>query len=131
MFATIGAILGFLGVALGAFAAHGLKESISSEMLEIFQTGVRYHLVHAVALFALGLGIDRLTPRLARAAGWLFVGGVVVFSGSLYVLAITGVRWLGAITPFGGTALLAGWVLVAISAWRHRRQSSESASPGR
>jgi len=121
MFATIGAVLGFLGVTLGAFAAHGLKESLSAEMLVIFQTGVRYHLIHAVALFALGLGIDRLTPRLAHWAGWLFVSGIVVFSGTLYLLAVTGVRWLGAITPFGGTALLAGWVLLAISAFRQRR----------
>lgn len=121
MFAMIGAILGFLGVALGAFAAHGLKDSLSPEMLVIFQTGVRYHLIHAVALFALGLGIDRLTPRLGNWAGWLFVGGILVFSGTLYLLAVTGVRWLGAITPLGGTALLAGWVLLAISAYRQRR----------
>jgi uncharacterized membrane protein YgdD (TMEM256/DUF423 family) len=118
--AAWGAVFGFLGVGLGAFAAHGLKERLSPEMLTIFETGVRYHLVHAVALFALGLGMDRLTPRLARTAGWLFVGGIVVFSGTLYLLAVTGIRWLGAVTPLGGTALLVGWALLAISAWRRR-----------
>jgi uncharacterized membrane protein YgdD (TMEM256/DUF423 family) len=117
----IGAVFGFLGVALGAFAAHGLKDSLSPERLEIFRTGVHYHLIHAVALFALGLGSDRLTPRLAAAAGWLFAGGIAIFSGTLYLLAVTGIRWLGAITPLGGTALLAGWLLLAISAFRQRR----------
>jgi len=74
-----------------------------------------------VALFALGLGSDRLSPRLATWAGWLIMGGITVFSGSLYLLAVTGTRWLGAITPFGGMALLAAWLLLAISAWRYRR----------
>ncbi len=105
---SAGAVLMFLAVALGAFAAHGLKARLSPEMLGIFETGVRYHAYHALALLALGAarGPDR--------AGWCFVAGIAVFSGSLYLLALTGEKRLGMITPIGGVLFLAGWVLFAL-----------------
>lgn len=103
-----GSVLMFLAVALGAFAAHGLKARLSPEMLQVFETAVRYQAYHALALLALGAarGPDR--------AGWCFVAGVVLFSGSLYALALSGVRWLGAITPLGGVLFLAGWAFWAL-----------------
>ena len=105
--------LGFLGVALGAFGAHGLREHLAPGMLEVYKTGVLYHLLHAVALLAVALGAERLArPRMV--AG-LWTAGVVVFSGSLYALAITGARQLGAVAPVGGLLLMAGWVTVALN----------------
>lgn len=103
-----GAVLMFLAVALGAFAAHGLKSRLTPDMLAVFETGVRYHVYHALALLALGAvrGPDR--------AGWCFALGIAVFSGSLYVLALTGERKLGMITPIGGVLLLAGWFFFAL-----------------
>ncbi len=113
-FVALGALLGGLGVGLGAFGAHGLKERLSADMMEIYQTGVLYHLVHALALVLVGLlGLQRKRPL--RLAGWSFALGVLVFSGSLYVLAISGQTWLGAVTPFGGTAFLVGWGALAWS----------------
>jgi uncharacterized membrane protein YgdD (TMEM256/DUF423 family) len=103
-----GAIGMFLAVALGAFAAHGLKARLSPEMLTVFETGVRYHVYHALALLALG------AARGPEKAGWCFIAGIVVFSGSLYVLALTGEKRLGMITPIGGLLFLAGWVLFAL-----------------
>jgi uncharacterized membrane protein YgdD (TMEM256/DUF423 family) len=103
----IAAALGLTGVALGAFGAHALKTRLSPEHLETYRTGVLYHLIHAVALLALGRSSERLRAPAITAA--LFAGGVVIFSGSLYVLAVTGVRAWGAVTPFGGLALLGGW----------------------
>ena len=105
--------LGFLGVALGAFGAHGLRERLAPGMLDVYKTGVLYHLLHAVALLAVALGAERLArPRMV--AG-LWTAGVVVFSGSLYALAITGARQLGAVAPVGGLLLMAGWVTVALN----------------
>lgn len=101
-----------LAVAIGAFAAHGLKSRISAEMLAVFETGVRYHLIHGLALLAVAWADDRWSCRWIGAAGWAFTLGILVFSGSLYLLATTGVRWLGAITPLGGVAFLAGWSLL-------------------
>jgi uncharacterized membrane protein YgdD (TMEM256/DUF423 family) len=109
----LAAALGFVGVALGAFGAHGLRERLSPAMLEVYRTGVLYHLLHAVALLAVALGAAHLARPRAVAA--LFTAGVVVFSGSLYVLAVTGVRGLGAVTPLGGLLLMAGWVTLAIN----------------
>ena len=104
--------LGFTGVALGAFGAHALKARLSPELLEVYKTGVFYQLVHAVALLAVaGLWARLRVPRLTTA---LFVGGVVIFSGSLYALAISGVRIWGAVTPLGGLAFLAGWLTVLL-----------------
>jgi uncharacterized membrane protein YgdD (TMEM256/DUF423 family) len=105
--------LGFLGVALGAFGAHGLRERLAPGMLEVYKTGVLYHLVHAVALLAVALGAEKLARP--RAVGALWIAGVVIFSGSLYALAITGVGVLGAITPIGGLLLMAGWVTLALN----------------
>lgn len=110
--ARIGAFLGASGMALGAFGAHALRARISTEMLDVYRTGVLYHLVHAVALIAVAGFVDRLRrPTLTIA---LFGGGVFIFSGSLYVLAITGVRTWGAVTPIGGVALIAGWLSVLL-----------------
>ena len=103
-----GAVGMFLAVALGAFAAHGLKARLTPEMLTVFETGVRYHVYHALALVALG------AARGPEKAGWCFIAGIVVFSGSLYVLALTGEKRLGMITPIGGLLFLAGWLLFAL-----------------
>ena len=107
------ALAGFIGVALGAFAAHGLKTTLAPEMLSAFETGVRYQMYHAFALFAAAWGLARWQTRLFAVAGWLFVAGIVIFSGSLYLMAATGMRWLGAVTPIGGLAFLAGWLCLA------------------
>lgn len=111
-----GAISAFLGVGLGAFGAHGLRKRLSPDMLAVFDIGVRYQLVHALALLASGAAASRLSAGALTAAGVLFVVGTVVFSGSLYVLALSGRKWLGAITPLGGLALLAGWASLAWAA---------------
>jgi uncharacterized membrane protein YgdD (TMEM256/DUF423 family) len=109
----LAATLGFIGVALGAFGAHGLKERLSPAMLEVYRTGVLYHLLHAVALLAVALGAEKLARP--RAVATLFAAGVVIFSGSLYVLAITGVTALGVVAPLGGLLLMAGWVTLALN----------------
>jgi len=106
----LGALAGFIGVALGAFAAHGLKARLEPELLAIFETGVRYQLYHAFALLAAAWGYTRWQNRWFGIAGGAFAAGILVFSGSLYLLALTGERWLGAITPLGGLAFLAGWL---------------------
>jgi uncharacterized membrane protein YgdD (TMEM256/DUF423 family) len=103
-------VAGFSGVALGAFGAHALKTSLPPEMLAVFETGVRYQMYHAFALCAAAWGWARWPSRPFALAGGLFVAGIVIFSGSVYLLAFTGARWLGAITPAGGLAFLAGWL---------------------
>jgi uncharacterized membrane protein YgdD (TMEM256/DUF423 family) len=103
-------IAGFLGVALGAFGAHALKARLSPEMLAVFETGVRYQMYHVFAILAAAWAWNRWNTRLFVVAGALFVAGIVVFSGSLYLLALTDIRVLGAITPLGGLAFLAGWL---------------------
>lgn len=118
LFVFLGALSGFFAVAAGAFAAHGLKARLAPEMLAVFETGARYQMYHALALFAAAWCAAQLGGRLPAAAGWLFVGGTVLFSGSLYLLAVSGVRWLGAITPFGGVMFLAGWLCLALAALR-------------
>jgi uncharacterized membrane protein YgdD (TMEM256/DUF423 family) len=116
-FLLLGSIGGFLGVALGAFAAHGLRARLSPDMLAVFETGVRYHMYHSLALLAASAVIGHLGPaRLLVSAGWLFVAGIALFSGSLYALAMTGVSTLGAITPIGGLAFLGGWACLALFA---------------
>jgi uncharacterized membrane protein YgdD (TMEM256/DUF423 family) len=115
-FLLVGAVAGFLGVGLGAFGAHGLRSRVSPEMLAVFETGVRYHMYHALALVATSLLMARMSGWLMTTAGWCFTAGIVLFSGSLYLLAITGVTVLGAITPIGGLAFLAGWACLALAA---------------
>ena len=115
-FLLIGGCSGFIAVALGAFGAHGLRSRMSAEMLAVFETGVRYQMYHTLALLIVALAAARLDGWLIRAAGWLFTSGIVVFSGSLYVLAITGTTAFGAITPLGGVALLAGWACLILAA---------------
>ena len=117
---VIGAVLAAAGVAMGAFGAHALKARVGMEMLAVWETGARYHLIHAVALLASALACDKWPGPWTRTAGWLFVAGIALFSGSLYALALTGVRALGAITPLGGLCFIAGWLSLAIGAWRGR-----------
>ena len=109
-FVALGAVSGFLAVAAGAFGAHGLKGRLSPEMLGVFETAARYQMYHALALIAAAWAAARWPGRSSRAAGWLFVAGTVVFSGSLYALALTGARAIGAVTPVGGLCFLAGWI---------------------
>lgn len=115
-FLLIGALAGFLAVALGAFGAHGLRARLSPEMLAVFETGVRYHVCHALAIVLVALILGRMDGWLVRTAGWMFTAGIVLFSGSLYLLALTGVTILGAVTPVGGLAFLLGWAFLAAAA---------------
>ena len=119
LFFALGALSGAMSVALGAFGAHGLRARLAADLLATFETGVRYQMVHALALLAVAWAVSRWGgSSLPAAAGWLFVAGTVLFSFSLYVLALTGARWLGAITPLGGVAFVAGWICLALAAWR-------------
>ena len=116
-FLLIGAVFGFLGVALGAFGAHALKTRLSPEMLVVFETGVRYQMYHSFAVLIVAAAIGHLgTTRLLVTAGWFFVAGILLFSGSLYVLALTSVGIHGAITPVGGLLFLIGWACLAVFA---------------
>ena len=115
---TIGAVSAALGVALGAFAAHALKARLDASLLATFEIGVRYQMVHALALIATAWASTRWPGNLVAASGWLFLLGTLVFSGSLYALTLTGWRPLGAITPIGGVALLAGWLCLAWGVWK-------------
>ena len=109
-----GAVSGFFAVALGAFGAHGLKNKLPADLLAVYQTGVEYHFYHSLALLAVGILVYLLPANNAlRWSGWCFAAGILVFSGSLYILSLTGVRWLGAITPIGGVAFLVGWATLA------------------
>ena len=117
IFLFLGSISSFLAVGLGAFGVHGLRGKISPEMLAAFQTGVQYHFYHSLGLFAVAFAASYLGDTgLIRWSGWMMVLGIVLFSGSIYALSTTGVRSLGIITPFGGTAFLAGWILLAVAA---------------
>ena len=113
-----GAVLSGLGVLVGAFGAHGLRDRVAADMLAVFETGVRYHLIHGLAIIAVAWAASRWPSAWIGAAGWLFAAGIVVFSGSLYILAISGVRWWGAVTPIGGVCFLAGWAALAVGALR-------------
>ena len=116
-FLLIGAVLGFLGVAFGAFGAHGLKSRLSPEMLGVFDTGVRYHMYHVFAVLIVAAAIGHIgNARLLAMAGWCFFAGILLFSGSLYVLALSRIGMLGAITPIGGLLFLIGWACLAVFA---------------
>jgi len=116
-FLLLGAILGFCGVALGAFGAHALRGRLSPEMLSVFETGVRYQMYHVMALLLVSSAIGHLgAARLLNMAGWSFFAGILIFSGSLYALAVTGTTILGAVTPIGGLAFLIGWACLAVFA---------------
>jgi uncharacterized membrane protein YgdD (TMEM256/DUF423 family) len=115
-FLLVGALVGFIGVGFGAFGAHALRGRLSPDMLAVFETGVRYQMYHALAILIVGLATSRFDGWLIRAAGWSFIIGIVLFSGSLYTLALTGVTKLGMITPLGGLAFLAGWALLLVVA---------------
>lgn len=118
LFFALASLLGALSVGLGAFGAHALRDRLDPGLLANFQTGVTYQFYHTLALFVVVLAITRWPgTNFAVWAGWLFVVGIVVFSGSLYLMAFTGQRWLGAITPIGGVAFIAGWLLLAWTAW--------------
>ena len=112
LFFGLGAASAFIAVALGAFAAHGLKARLGADLLAAFETGVRYQMFHALALLVTAIAVARFDGWIARAAGWCFLAGIVLFSGSLYALALTGIRTLGAVTPLGGVAFLVGWALL-------------------
>ena len=112
-FAVAGAVAATVGVIVGAFGAHGLRGRLSPADLEIFETGVRYHMYHALGLFAVAWAASRWPSGATTLAGWLLIVGIVIFSGSLYTLVLTGQRWLGAVTPVGGLALIAGWSALA------------------
>jgi uncharacterized membrane protein YgdD (TMEM256/DUF423 family) len=120
LFFAIGAIFAFIAVAAGAFGAHGLKDRLSAEMLAIFETAARYQMYHALALLAVAWATTRFSnsPQIVATSGWLFIAGTILFSGSLYALSLTETRWLGAITPLGGLAFLAGWLCLAYAAFK-------------
>ncbi len=119
--AFFGSMLMFLSVAVGAFGAHALKTRLTPEMLAIFEVGVRYQVYHALGLFVIAWMAQQTVGARDQAfvntAGWFFVTGIILFSGSLYALSLTGVRWLGAITPLGGLCFLIGWAALAAAAW--------------
>jgi uncharacterized membrane protein YgdD (TMEM256/DUF423 family) len=121
-FITLGAALGLLAVVAGTFGAHGLKGHVEPDLLAIYHTGAQYHMYHALALLLTGLVYERHPSRPVAAAGWCFVVGVVIFSGSLYALAISGQRWLGAITPIGGVSFLVGWAMLMVCTAMKRQE---------
>ena len=118
LFFSLGSLSAALGVALGGFGAHALEARLPLDLLEIYETGVRYHLVHALGLLAIGWAATRWPSAAITWSGWLMIAGTVLFSGSLYALALTGVRRLGAITPIGGLAWLVAWLILAWAVWR-------------
>lgn len=118
LFFALGSASALLAVAAGAFGAHGLRSRLTPDLLVVFETGVRYQMYHALALLAVAWALTRWPGPWPVRAGWLFVVGTLLFSGSLYALALSGARWLGAVTPFGGVAFLAGWVCLVLAAAR-------------
>jgi uncharacterized membrane protein YgdD (TMEM256/DUF423 family) len=121
VFFSIGCAFGLTGVALGAFGAHALKARLAPEMLATFEVGVRYQLIHALALLAVAWACTRWPGRRVNASGWLFIAGTLLFSGSLYALSLSGMRVLGIVTPVGGVALLLGWLCLLAAPWRASR----------
>lgn len=130
VFWVLGSLFAFLAVAAGAFGAHALREIVPQSLLSIFETGARYQMYHALALLAVAWAAERRPGRAIHAAGWFFTVGILLFSGSLYILSISGVLWLGAVTPIGGVAFLIGWALVALGGWRAVERSGEGRPAG-
>lgn len=120
LFVALGSLSAFVGVALGAFGAHGLKTKVAQDMLKVWETAVLYHLVHALGLIFVGV-LCFILPDVSsvRTAGWFLLGGTFLFSGSLYLLVLTGSKPLGIITPLGGVAFLAGWLMLAVAVWKN------------
>ena len=119
LFITLASLSGMLAVMLGAFGAHALKGRLDDYALGVFQTAVQYHFYHSLALLAVGvIALSQPQTALLRSSGYLFLVGIVVFSGSLYLLSMSGLRWLGAITPLGGLAFIAGWSCLAAASWK-------------
>jgi uncharacterized membrane protein YgdD (TMEM256/DUF423 family) len=118
-FLLIGSLTALLAVVIGAFGAHGVRDKIPADMLAIYQTGVQYHFYHALGLLGVGLvGLHTPNSAALKWSGWLMLIGMIIFSGSLYLLSLTGLRWLGAITPIGGVAFIAAWALLAIAIYK-------------
>ncbi|KMY52005.1 DUF423 domain-containing protein [Peribacillus loiseleuriae] len=115
LFIILGAINAFVAVALGAFGAHGLEGKISDKYLAVWQTGVHYQMFHAIGLLIIGVLLGRVSSPIMNWSGWLMFAGIILFSGSLYVLSVSGIKVLGAITPLGGVAFLAAWVLLVVA----------------
>jgi uncharacterized membrane protein YgdD (TMEM256/DUF423 family) len=120
VFFVLGAVLAGMGVIAGAFGAHGLRGRLTPELLGVFETGVRYHLIHALGLLAVAWAMTRWPGAATSTAGWLFLAGILLFSGSLYGLSLSGLRWLGAITPIGGVAWVVGWLVLGWGVWQGR-----------
>jgi uncharacterized membrane protein YgdD (TMEM256/DUF423 family) len=119
LFITLASLSGMLAVVLGAFGAHALRSKLDAYSLGVWETAVQYHFYHSLAMLAVGIiALSQPQTAMLKASGWLFLLGIVVFSGSLYLLAISGVRWLGAITPLGGLAFIAGWACLAATGWK-------------
>lgn len=119
LFVLLGSLNAFLSVALGAFGAHYLKQKLTPDKLDVFQTGVHYHMIHAVALILIALMSEKLAnSSMVNASGWFIFIGIILFSGSLYALSLTGLKFFGPITPLGGLSFLIGWVLLAIAAYK-------------
>ena len=116
LFFSLGSLLALVAVGLGAFGAHSLQGTLTPEMADVYETGVRYQFYHALALLGVAFAETRWSSTLIPIAGWLFVAGIVLFSGSLYVLSLSGIRALGIVTPIGGLAFLGGWLLLALGA---------------
>jgi len=117
-FAVAGAASAFIAVAAGAFGAHALRHRIAADLMSVFETGARYQMYHALALLLVAWGTARWSNGAIELAGWCFIAGTLLFSGSLYVLALSGMRWMGAVTPLGGLAFLLGWLSFAWGAWQ-------------
>ncbi len=128
VFLLLGSLSAAFGVGAGAFGAHGLKAALSPDLLATYETAVRYQMYHAFGMIAAGVLWARAPHRLLRAAGWCFVAGTLFFSGSLYGLVLSGMQWLGAITPFGGVAFIVGWLFIGLWAFT-RATSSEHQRP--
>lgn len=120
-FWILGCAMALAAVGAGAFGAHALRARLSPDMLAVWETAARYQMYHALALLAVAMAMPRAAGGSWNAAGWLFTAGIILFSGSLYVLALSGIRWLGAITPLGGVCFLAGWALLALAGMRMSR----------